>query len=137
MKKGLAVLLTLMLLFSFAGCQSGGSGQETEEDGVETQAVQNDAAKGENILIAYFSLWENAEYPENVDTTSAASVVADGETRYGTTELMAGMLKEQGTDWRGAPFHPNRGVLSGRLRSGGGSESQGTGQGSAAGTRGQ
>ena len=95
MKKGLAVLLTLMLLFSFAGCQSGGSGQETEEGGVETQAVQNDAAKGENILIAYFSLWENAEYPENVDTTSAASVVADGETRYGTTELMAGMIKEQ------------------------------------------
>ena len=95
MKKGLAVLLILMLLFPFAGCQSGGSGQEKEERSTEAQAAQNDAVEGENILIAYFSLWENAEYPENVDTTSSASVVADGETRYGTTELMAGMIQEQ------------------------------------------
>lgn len=63
MKKGLAVLLILMLLFSFAGCQSGGSGQEKEERSTEAQAAQNDAA--------------------------------DGETRYGTTELMAGMIQEQ------------------------------------------
>ena len=40
-------------------------------------------------------------------------------------------------EWRRPPFNPNNGALPGRLRSGGGSEPQGTGQGSAAGTRGQ
>ena len=80
MKKGLAVLLILMLLFSFAGCQSGGSGQEKEERSTEAQAAQNDAA--------------------------------DGETRYGTTELMAGMIQEQ----TGGDLHSiHSGALPGRL----------------------
>lgn len=49
MKKGLAVLLILMLLFPFAGCQSGGSGQEKEERSTEAQAAQNDAVEGETF----------------------------------------------------------------------------------------
>ena len=40
-----------------------------------------------NTLIAYFSLGRNAEYPDNIDASTSASLVLDGEEMAGTTEI--------------------------------------------------
>lgn len=48
-----------------------------------------------NILIAYFSLADNANYPDDVDATTSASIVADNEERYGTTEYLARMIQKK------------------------------------------
>lgn len=44
-------------------------------------------------MIAYFSRWGNTEYPDDVDATTSASIVIDGEN-YGTTEYVARMIQE-------------------------------------------
>lgn len=60
----------------------------------DTNAPDNSAEQGENkILIAYFSRWGNTEYPDNVDASTSASIVIDGE-RFGTTEYVARMIQE-------------------------------------------
>ena len=46
-----------------------------------------------SFLIVYFSRWGNTEYPDDVDATTSASIVADGEN-YGTTEYVARMIQE-------------------------------------------
>lgn len=48
-----------------------------------------------NILIAYFSLANNANYPDDVDATTSASIVAENEGRYGTTEYLARMIQKK------------------------------------------
>jgi flavodoxin len=47
----------------------------------------------QKILIAYFSLYENTVSNTNVDATSSASMVAQGNNRIGTTELIAQMIQ--------------------------------------------
>ena len=44
-------------------------------------------------MIAYFSRWGNTDYPEDVDASTFASIVADGNRQYGTTEYMAKMIQ--------------------------------------------
>lgn len=61
------------------------------------------APEGGRVLIAYFSLWGNAEYPDNVDATSSASILA-GERRLGTTEHIARMIQRN----VGGDLHPIR-----------------------------
>lgn len=51
------------------------------------------ASSGSRVLIAYFSLGRNAAYPDGVDATASASLVADGSGRYGTTEYVARMIQ--------------------------------------------
>lgn len=41
----------------------------------------------------YFSRYGNTEYPDDVDATTSASIVADGTGRYGTTEYIANMIQ--------------------------------------------
>ena len=48
-----------------------------------------------NTLIVYFSRWGNTEYPSDVDATTSASIVVDGDLRYGTTEYIANMIAEE------------------------------------------
>ena len=55
------------------------AGQTSEsEEGEKDQEVNN-------ILIVYFSRWGNTDYPDNADATTSASIVPDGDRRYGTT----------------------------------------------------
>lgn len=42
----------------------------------------------------YFSRYGNTEYPDDVDATTSASIVADGTGRYGTTEYVANMIQQ-------------------------------------------
>lgn len=52
-----------------------------------------DNLEGSKILIAYFSRWGNTEYPADVDATTGASIVIDGD-RFGTTEYVARMIQQ-------------------------------------------
>lgn len=47
-----------------------------------------------SILIAYFTLGRNADYPEDVDATASASLVLDGEALVGTTEYVAQLIQD-------------------------------------------
>lgn len=52
-------------------------------------------ASGEGrVLVAYFSLWGNSEYPEGADATSSASLLETGGARMGTTEYAARVVGE-------------------------------------------
>ena len=53
-----------------------------------------DAPETNNILIAYFSLWDNAPWNEHTDTDTSASVVVDDQGAIGTTGYVARMIQE-------------------------------------------
>lgn len=109
MKRILATFMTLSLSLSLAACQSQSEELEstasqpagTQESEVltetaepETQQAESTEENGSSILIAYFTLGHNAEYPDGVDATTSASLVLDGEEMVGTTEYVARMIQE-------------------------------------------
>lgn len=68
----------------------------TEESQSESsEGIKNvESVENENsILIVYFSRWGNTDYPDDVDATTSASLVIDGE-RFGTTEYVARMIQK-------------------------------------------
>lgn len=73
MKKWLAIGTMLTLLLLSGTCLAQGELQDTEP----------------RILVAYFSLWGNADYAKNVDATSSASIVWQENEKKGTTEVIA------------------------------------------------
>ncbi|MDD3219034.1 MAG: cyclophilin-like fold protein [Lachnospiraceae bacterium] len=94
-------LLLLIGVFASACGQNQETIQPVSEEGkaAETENVieQNEPTpvteKDNNILIAYFSRYGNTDYPEDVDATTSASIVADSEN-FGTTEYVARMIQE-------------------------------------------
>lgn len=102
MKKSLALILSILMIFSLAACGAESSGLEetepivdssqsvTEEEPVESP-MEKDSS---NILIVYFSRWGNTEYPDSVDATTSASIVVDNNGRYGTTEYVANLIQQ-------------------------------------------
>lgn len=69
---------------------------EAEPEGASEQQSMQDSAEStgnSNILIVYFSRYGNTEYPDDVDATTSASIVADGTGQYGTTEYVANMIR--------------------------------------------
>ena len=111
MRKILSVLLVSLLIFSFAACGSEkniskGGGEESteisahEEDISDAQQTLELEGGGKdqsasNILIVYFSRWGNTDYPDDVDATTSASIVPDGDGRYGTTEYIANLIADE------------------------------------------
>lgn len=109
MKKLWISLLSLLLIFSIVGCGSNQTAQMTESSMGEmemqtvTEESQSESSEGSktvetaenesSILIVYFSRWGNTDYPDDVDATTSASIIADGET-YGTTEYVARMIQK-------------------------------------------
>lgn len=111
MRKGLALMLGILMVFSLAACGAEPSGPEetetivdssqtvTEEETVDTEPETSELIEApaeensSNILIVYFSRWGNTEYPDDVDATTSASIVVD-ERNYGTTEYVARMIQE-------------------------------------------
>ena len=115
MKKFPSVLLAFSLLFMLTACGSSAepsqesSGQTTisfsQQDSVSVSEAVSEPERTEsgqsanNTLVVYFSRWGNTEYPSDVDATTSASIVVDGDIRYGTTEYIANMIaKEVGGD---------------------------------------
>ena len=74
--------------------RSGEAGDAAAAEGHASGDDQKSAAAESRILIAYFSRWGNTDYDENVDATSSASIVSDGNERYGTTGYVAHMIQE-------------------------------------------
>lgn len=71
MKRLIVSALALLLIGSLSACQSKEqfSPQNMEEDkGTVSESMQESTAE-EKVLIAYFTLGKNADYPENVDAT--------------------------------------------------------------------
>lgn len=97
MKRLSVSILVLLLIGALSACQSQEqvSGQSEEEKKVVvSEAGQEEDLVEEKVLIAYFTLGKNADYPENVDATTSASLVTEGEEIYGTTEYMGKMIQE-------------------------------------------
>lgn len=109
MKKYLSALLASLMLFLLTACGSTAPSQENngqitnpssqQESDSASEAVSEpenteSGPSANNILIVYFSRWGNTEYPSDVDATTSASIVVDGDLRYGTTEYVANMIAE-------------------------------------------
>lgn len=120
MRKILSVLLVSLLIFSFTACGSEKNSQGSGKVNIET-SIQESSGKdvflqeenipsagqtlepegggkdqsASNILIVYFSRWGNTDYPDDVDAATSASIVPDGDERYGTTEYIANMIANE------------------------------------------
>lgn len=70
------------------------SEEPAEEAEQPEQPEQAQTQQAENILIAYFSLGQNADYPEDVDATASASLVPGQDERVGTTEWIARLIQQ-------------------------------------------
>lgn len=82
-KKLVAGFTVLMMAGSLAAC--GRSNETRQETGSSGQR---------NTLIAYFSRFGNTGYPDDIDASTSASVVLDGEKCYGTTEYIASIIRQ-------------------------------------------
>lgn len=115
MKKTISFMLAISMITAMTACSPVSQTQAHGTGAVQTENIQaeteRNAAKSVTspsagmdagnidtesgrILIAYFSLWGNTNYPSDVDATSSASIVADENGRFGTTEYMAGIIRE-------------------------------------------
>lgn len=72
------------------------AGEETSQEETATEENNTDSREEEcsRALIVWFSRWGNTEYSNNTDADTSASIVVDGDDRYGTTEYMARMIQE-------------------------------------------
>lgn len=101
--KRILSLITAVMLITLTAC-----GRQTENpaastpppdtspltqpsDPVELPGQEGEAPQTEHILIAYFSLWDNA--PEYTDTGTSASVVAEAQAAAGTNAYVARMTQ--------------------------------------------
>ncbi len=105
MIKKLAVVFTvLMVAGSLVACgrsnetrqETGNTGQSniSSESSQKTETNQLEGTEQSNILIAYFSRFGNTGYPDDIDASTSASVVLDGDKRYGTTEYIASIIRQ-------------------------------------------
>lgn len=94
MKKILIILMALILV----GCQST-ENKDTSSTQEQThqleETVDDQEKKDQKILVAYFSRVGNTDFPNDIDTSSSASVIVDGDTLIGNTEYIANMIVEQ------------------------------------------
>lgn len=111
MKRMLWILLTAMLSVSFTACGSEDDpSQRVNEQTADTVLTEESLAETEqilesenlkqiepkrNVLIVYFSRWGNTDFPSDIDATTSASIVAEQDTRYGTTEYVANMIADE------------------------------------------
>lgn len=105
LKKAIAWILTVMLIFPLAACGSqpaslsatteedvSPAGQETPDGSpVETKLpARENEGEGSNILVAYFSWADNAVLAEDVDAVASPSVIPPGNVQQ-----LAGWVQEE------------------------------------------
>lgn len=105
LKKTIAWILTVMLIFPLAACRSqpaslfatteedvSPAGQETPDGSpVETKLpARENEGEGSNILVAYFSWADNAVLAEDVDAVASPSVIPPGNVQQ-----LAGWVQEE------------------------------------------
>jgi flavodoxin len=83
------ILIFFAALFttSLYGCSSNDTSTVNNPQG-------NNSSGSGKILIAYFSLWGNVNYPSTVDASTSASIVVDENVRYGATEYIARIIQK-------------------------------------------
>lgn len=89
MKRLTVSVLALLLIGTLSACQGQESISGQTEQISETVITENE----NKVLIAYFTLGKNAEYSENIDATTSASLVEEGAELYGTTEYVGRMIQ--------------------------------------------
>ncbi len=99
-----AIFMAVMITGALTAC-GGRDGTGQTESGTQQNNVsvipsqdeadrQADGTEQGSVLIAYFSRFGNTDYPDDIDTSTSASVVRDGDACYGTTEYIATIIKE-------------------------------------------
>lgn len=68
------------------------TGQETKET---TENEEQKASSSGKVLIAYFTLADNYENPEDMDATSQASINIENNELIGNTEYLANAIQEE------------------------------------------
>lgn len=105
--RGCSLLLALLLMGFLVACgtrepdsseniaeQSPAVSQPEETPQTSQRSdTAEDAASHENVLIAYFSLWDNAPWGEATDSDTSASVVVSDDA-VGTNAYVARMIQE-------------------------------------------
>jgi flavodoxin len=66
----------------------------SNDTSIVNTTLENKNSGSSKILIAYFSLWGNVNYPSTVDTSTSASIVVDENVRYGATEYIARIIQK-------------------------------------------
>lgn len=95
MKKILIILMALILV----GCQNAqtdkSSSQAPDNTSQTNEEIDKLLSNDQKILVAYFSRVGNTDFPSDVDTSSSASVIVDGNKIIGNTEYIADVIVEQ------------------------------------------
>ena len=102
MKRWIAVLMMLSIMSGMTACQSqeeslwenSASFSWRNQSTAESNSGELVEKDGKNILIAYFSLGCNAEYADDIDASTSASLVLNGEEMMGTTEYVARFIQD-------------------------------------------
>ena len=89
MKKFLYLLLATVIVFNLSACSSQTA---AESEPLSTEAANHNV--DHNALIVYFSRYGNTEFTDDVDATTSASIIDDGN-RSGTTEVLARIIQSQ------------------------------------------
>lgn len=113
MKRIIPCLSAIVLILSLAACRglvdkapdTNTLSSETPKPRESVENTESADTKTEqqssNILIAYFSLGRNAEYPDDIDASASASLVLDEKELVGTTEYVARLIQ----DYVGGDLH--------------------------------
>lgn len=103
MKKMVSTLMAIAFLLAFAGCSNNSKTEQTIENSKSQTELNNDVSEANNkdkkILVAYFTYGENAEFPNDVDASSSASIQLLSDKVTGNTGLIADYIaKTTGAD---------------------------------------
>lgn len=85
-------ILICIAIIAIAGC----GGEDTVKTEATTAVEQNAQQMPEDkrVLIAYFSRYGNTDFSADTDASTSASIVADGQSKYGTTEYLARLIQQ-------------------------------------------
>ena len=107
-KRPTALFLALCMALGLAACAAEQMGTDDSQEPMPPQASQpeespdisepdeepSEAPDTNHILIAYFSLWDNAPWDKDTDTDTSASVVVDNQGAISTTGYVARIIQE-------------------------------------------
>jgi flavodoxin len=103
MKKATAVLLSLIMIFSLAGCSNKetpsqsntqkSSSDSTPKSESSTNTPEQSVTKNSKILIAYFTMPEDVK-TEGVDAIASSSIVVKDKKALGNTQYMAQVIQQ-------------------------------------------
>ena len=97
MKKLFMMILVGVLGFTMAGCSDTSNNTDQVENKTENQEEQHENLnqnKDSKSLVAYFTYAENANLPDDVDTSSSASIQVWNDEVTGNAGVLAHMISE-------------------------------------------